>query len=86
MIMIAVIISLLASMALVLIRAILGPTAYDRILAANLFGTKIMIFIALLSYLLGDAMYIDIALIYALINFVTTIGLLKYFKYQSLGA
>lgn len=78
-------ISILISMALVVIRAISGPTTYDRILAANTFGTKIMVLIALLAAVLNQPMFLDIALVYALINFVTTIGFLKYFKYQSFG-
>ena len=80
-----VIITVLISMAMALVRAIKGPTMYDHILAANSFGTKTVIIIALISDLIGDTMYLDIALVYALINFIATIAILKYFKYQSLG-
>lgn len=76
---------LLISMALVLFRAIKGSTIYDRILAANSFGTKIVALIIVISFMIEDSGYLDIALIYALMNFVTTIALLKYFKYRSLG-
>ncbi len=81
-----IILVVLISMGLVMIRAIAGPTTYDRILAANTFGTKTVILIALLSFAAEDMMFLDIALVYALINFVTTIGFLKYFKYRSLGS
>ena len=80
-----IIIVVLISMGLVIVRAVLGPTTYDRILAVNTFGTKTVIFIVLLGVLAGDMMFLDIALIYVLINFITTIGFLKYFKYRSFG-
>ena len=79
----AVIIIVLISMGLLLVRAIIGPTVYDRILAANNFGTKTVAFIVLISFLVNDTMFLDIALIYILINFITTIGFLKYFRYHS---
>jgi len=82
---VAITISILISMALIIIRAINGPTIYDRILAGNVFGSTTLALIAILSIIVDDAMYIDVALVYALINFVTTIAFLKYFKYRSLG-
>lgn len=81
----AVILTVLVSMVLIIIRLISGPSTYDRILAANTFGTKVVILIVIMSFLIDDAMLLDIAFIYVLINFVTTIGFLKYFKYNSLG-
>ncbi len=75
----------LAGMGLVLLRALLGPTVYDRILAANAFGTKTVAFIALLCLVFEDTIFLDIALIYALINFIATIAFLKYFTAPSLG-
>jgi multicomponent Na+:H+ antiporter subunit F len=74
-----------ATMTLALIRAIKGPTIYDRILAANMFGTKTVLMIAVLGFLMGRPEFMDIALVYALINFVGTIAVLKVFKYGDLG-
>ncbi|MEX2482555.1 MAG: monovalent cation/H+ antiporter complex subunit F [Gammaproteobacteria bacterium] len=68
----------LLTMALALARALLGPTVYDRILAVNMFGTKTVLLIALLAALSGRADYLDIALLYALINFIAMIAVLKY--------
>lgn len=79
------IITLLISMAIVLVRAIRFPTMYDCILVANTFGTKTVVLIVLMALLMDNMMFLDIALIYALINFVATIGYLKYFKYSTLG-
>lgn len=73
------------TMALALSRALLGPTLYDRILAVNLFGTKTVLLIALLSFLAGRSYFLDIALAYALINFIGTVAVLKFFEYGDLG-
>ena len=82
--MLYLILVILFSMFLALIRVLNGKTTYDRLLAANLFGTKTVILIVLLSILLEEPMLLDIALIYVLMNFITTIGFLKFFKYRSL--
>jgi multicomponent Na+:H+ antiporter subunit F len=77
---------LLAAMAMMVGRAIAGPTHYDRILAANSFGTKTVLFIAVIGFMFGRPAFLDIAISYALINFVTTIALMKFFRYRSLEA
>ena len=78
-------IALLAAMALALLRAFLGPTLFDRILAVNTFGTKTVLMIAVLGFLMGRPEFLDIALLYALINFVGTIAVLKFLRYGDLG-
>ncbi len=77
--------ALLVTMALALARAFRGPTVFDRILAMNMFGTKTVLMIAVLGFLMGRPQFLDIALVYALINFVATIAVLKVFKHGSLG-
>ena len=72
-------------MLLALARAFLGPTLYDRVLAANAFGTKTVLMIALLGFLMGRPDFVDIALLYALINFIGTIAVLKFFRYGKMG-
>lgn len=79
-------VALLVAMALVLARALLGPTIYDRILALNSFGTKTVLIIAVYGFLSGRPDFLDIAIVYALINFTGTIAVLKYFEYGDLGA
>jgi len=78
--------AVLIAMALVLARALLGPTIYDRILALNSFGTKTVLIIAVYGFLTGRPDFLDIAIVYALINFAGTIAVLKYFEYGDLGA
>ena len=77
--------AILVSILLFLARALLGPTAYDRILAVNALGTKTVIFVALLGFIFGRPDFLDIALLYALINFVAIIAILKYTEYKRLG-
>ena len=76
---------LVIAMALALARAYVGPTLYDRILAVNAFGTKTVLMIAVLGFLMGRPDFLDIALVYALINFIGTIAVLKFFRYGDLG-
>jgi len=77
--------ALLITMLLALLRAFMGPTLYDRILAVNTFGTKTVLMIAVLGFLMGRPEFLDIALVYALINFIGTIAVLKFFRYGDLG-
>lgn len=72
------------AMAIMLARLFAGPTLYDRVLAANSFGTKTVLFLLVFATLVGRQDAIDIALLYALINFVATIAILKFFRYRSL--
>ena len=74
-------IAVLGSMAMALARAFAGPTVFDRILAVNSFGTKTVVLIAVLGFLMGRPEFADIAIAYALINFISTIAVLKYVKY-----
>lgn len=76
---------LLVAMLLALVRALAGPTLYDRVLAGNSFGTKTVLLIAVLGFLAGRPDFLDIALLYALMNFVGTIAVLKFFRYRNLG-
>ena len=76
---------LIISMILVLLREYFGPTLYDRVLASNVFGTQTVLFIGVVGFLSGRPDFLDIALLYALINFVGTIAVLKFFRYRSIG-
>ncbi len=82
---IAAALAILVTMALALTRALLGPTVYDRILAVNMFGTKTVLIISVYGFLTGRPEFLDIALVYALINFISTIAVLKFFEYGDLG-
>ena len=70
--------AILVVMILAIIRAIVGPTLYDRILAVNMFGTKTVLLLALLGFVMGRPEFLDIAIVYALINFITVVAVLRY--------
>ena len=76
--------AILVTMLLVLVRAFKGPTVYDRILAANLFGTLTMLLIAVYGFLTERPDFLDIALVYALINFIGTIAVSKFVHFEKL--
>jgi multicomponent Na+:H+ antiporter subunit F len=66
---------------LVLQRVVLGPTIIDRILGVNVLGTKTIVLLVLVGFLAGRPdMFVDIALAYALINFIATIAVLRYLE------
>jgi len=77
--------ALLVTLALALTRAFLGPTVFDRALAANAVGTVAMLLLAVISFLGGRPEFLDLAIIYGFLNVVGTIAVLKYFRYGSLG-
>jgi multicomponent Na+:H+ antiporter subunit F len=81
----AAILGILAAMVMVIIRGIVGGSAFDRILAANTFGTNVIVFIVLLGHWQRTEFFIDVAITYSLVNFVTTLALLRYFKYDPSG-
>lgn len=83
---IAASVALLITMALALARAFLGPTVYDRILAVNVFGTKTVLIIAVIGFVVGRPEFIDVAIVYALINFIGIVAVLKFFEYGSFSA
>jgi multicomponent Na+:H+ antiporter subunit F len=78
-------IAVVVAMTFAMVRALLGPTVYDRVLAVNMFGTKTVLLIAVLGFLTGRPDFLDLALLYALINFVGTLAVLKFFEYGDLG-
>jgi len=80
---VAAIFAIIVVMALALGRAILGPTEYDRILAVNMFGTKTTLFICVIGFLTGRPDFVDIAIVYALVNFLGTIAVLRYYEYST---
>ena len=77
--------AMLISMGLIVFRLLKGPTLYDRILAVNSFGTQIVLLIGVLGFLTDRPDFLDIALLYALINFIGTIAILKFFRYRTTG-
>lgn len=78
----AAIAAVIAAMILALVRAFAGPSLYDRVLAGNSFGTKTVLLIGLMGFITGRPDFLDIALLYALINFTATLAILRFFSYR----
>ena len=76
---------ILLSMGIAIYRALKGPTIYDRTLSVNNFGTVTVLFIAVFGFLTERPEFLDIAMVYALINFITTIAILKFFEYGDIA-
>jgi len=76
---------LIVSMVMMLGRLLGGPTLYDRLLAVNSFGTKTVLFLCVFCFIIDRPDGVDIALLYALMNFIATIAVLKYFNYEALN-
>ena len=75
--------ALIVAIALMLIRALRGPTLYDRVLAVNSLGTKIILLLGVIGFLTGRPDFLDISILYALINFGAPIAILNFFRYRS---
>ena len=77
--------ALLATLVLILVRAALGPTVFDRAQAANSVGTVAMLLLAILGFLGGRPEFLDLAIVYGLLNGIGTIAVLKFFRHGDLG-
>ena len=84
-ILIAVSVAVLITMSLAMVRAWLGPTVFDRVLALNMFGTKTVLLICVVGFLIGRTDFLDLALLYSLMNFIGTVALLRYARYGTFG-
>lgn len=78
--------ALLAALAMVIARALLGPTVFDRLQAANTTGTLALLLLSVIGFLTGRPEFLDLALTYGLLNLVATVAALKFFRYGDLGS
>lgn len=77
-------IAILVTMSLALARALLGPSVYDRVLAVNMFGTKTVLLLSVIAFSYGRPDFLDLALAYALINFIGVLAVLEFFQSRSI--
>ncbi|MCA9283766.1 MAG: hypothetical protein KDA22_01025 [Phycisphaerales bacterium] len=82
---VAVTAALLVALALALVRAALGPTVFDRVQAGNTIGTLAILLLAALGFVSDRPDFLDLAIVYALLNVVGTFAVLKFFRYGDLG-
>ena len=85
MILAAASLAILVALTLGVIRALRGPTVFDRVLAANAIGTGAIMLLALIGFLAGRPEFLDIGILYALLNVIATLAVLKFFRYGDLS-
>ncbi len=78
-------IAVMIALALAVTRAITGPTVFDRVLAANTIGTLAILLLAVIGFLMGRPEWLDVALVYGLLNLIGTLAVLKYFRHGDLA-
>ena len=77
--------AILATMLMALVRAFRGPTVFDRVQAVNMMGTKTVLLIAVSGFLTGRPEWLDLAILYALMNFIGMLALLRFSRFGSLA-
>ena len=77
--------AVLAALFLGVVRAMRGPTVFDRVLALNAIGTGAIMLLALFGFLTGRPAFLDIGILYALLNIICTLAVLKFFRYGDLS-
>ena len=78
-------IAVLAALTLGVVRALSGPTVFDRVLAANVIGVGAIMLLALFGFLTDRPEFLDIGILYALLNIIGTLAVLKFFRYGDLS-
>jgi len=77
--------AVLAALVLAVVRALMGPSVFDRVLAGNSVGTLAILLLAVLGFLTGRPEWLDIAITYGLLNLISTLTILKFFRYGDLA-
>ena len=83
---VAAALAILVTMSLAMIRAMLGPTVFDRVLALNMFGTKTVLLICVVCFMTNRTDFLDLALLYSLMNFIGMVALLRFTQYGSFAS
>ncbi len=77
--------AILVAMSLAVVRALAGPTVFDRVLAANAIGTAAIMLLAVMGFLTGRPEWLDIGIAYGLLNLIGTFAVLKFFRHGNLA-
>jgi multicomponent Na+:H+ antiporter subunit F len=79
------VLAVVVAQAFAVIRALKGPTVFDRVLAANTIGTSAILLLALVGFMTGRPEFLDIGITYGLLNLIGTLAVLKFFRYGDLS-
>lgn len=77
--------AILAAAALALVRALAGPTVFDRVLAGNMIGTSAIMLLAVVGFLTGRPEWLDIGITYGFLNMIGALAVLKFFRHGDLA-
>lgn len=77
--------AIVVALALVIVRAINGPTVFDRVLAGNTVGSLAIMLLAVVGFMTGRPEFLDVGLTYGLLNLVGTLAVLKFFRHGDLA-
>ncbi|MGI9386479.1 MAG: monovalent cation/H+ antiporter complex subunit F [Methyloligellaceae bacterium] len=78
-------IAILVALAMAVTRALKGPTVFDRVVAANSVGTLAILLLATVGFLNGRPEFLDIGIVYGLLNVIGTLAVLKFFRHGDLS-
>jgi len=78
-------VAILVALGLAIVRAIRGPTVFDRVLAGNSVGNLAIVLLAVIGFLTGRPEFLDIGLTYGLLNLISTLAVLKFFRHGDLA-
>ncbi len=82
---VAPVLAILTAFALAVTRVLAGPTLFDRVLAGNSVGTCAIMLLAALGFLTGRPEWLDIGITYGLLNVISTLAVLKFFRHGDLA-
>lgn len=68
------------TISLSLYRAVLGPGVFNQVAAVNVIGTKVIVLLVAVGYIFDRPMFVDISLLYAILNFIATLVMSKYLE------
>ncbi len=77
--------AILTAMFLAVVRALMGPTVFDRVLAANAIGTSAIMLLAVVGFLTGRPEWLDVGITYGILNLIGTFAVLKFFRHGNLA-
>ncbi len=78
-------VAILVALALVIGRALAGPTVFDRLLAGNTVGSLAVLLLAVVGFLTRRPEWLDIGITYGLLNLIGTLAVLKFFRHGDLA-
>jgi multicomponent Na+:H+ antiporter subunit F len=77
--------AVMVALALAVVRALAGPTVFDRLVAANKIGNGVILLVAIFGFLMGRPEWLDIGILYGLLNIIAVFAVLKFLRYGDLS-